>query len=142
MDYEKLADEMHQKLCDFKRIQNKMQIGKTMEGEIFVLLAIASQDDDLLPGKLREMIDISSARIANVLSSLEKKKFIIREIDKNDRRKILVRLTPEGKTFADEKHREIKSEVAGMLQKLGEHDAKEFVRILGKLSEIKPELRQ
>lgn len=139
VNYEKLADEMYQKMCAFKRMQSKMKIGKTTEGEMFVLFVIASHDNDLLPGELRDMIDISSARIANVLNSLEKKQFIVRDIDKNDRRKILIHLTPEGKTFVENKQREIRSEVAGMLQKLGEHDAKEFVRILGKLSDIKPD---
>jgi MarR family 2-MHQ and catechol resistance regulon transcriptional repressor len=51
---------------------------------------------------IKEMIDeleISAGRVTHILTSLEKKKYIIRRVDKTDKRNHLVDLTPESKKF-------------------------------------------
>ncbi|MFZ1289547.1 MAG: MarR family transcriptional regulator [Melioribacteraceae bacterium] len=51
---------------------------------------------------IKEMIDeleISAGRVTHILTSLEEKKYIIRRIDKTDKRNHLVDLTPESKKF-------------------------------------------
>ena len=39
---------------------------------------------------------MSTARIASILKSLEEKECIVREVDKKDKRKILVKITDKG----------------------------------------------
>src|SRR5262249_7765457 len=47
------------------------------------------------PGQLAELTGLTAGAITGVLDRLEKAKFIVREHDREDRRRILVRLTPE-----------------------------------------------
>lgn len=51
---------------------------------------------------IKQMIDeleISAGRVTHILTSLEKKNYIVRRIDNNDKRNHLVDLTPESRKF-------------------------------------------
>ena len=111
-------------------------MNEALKGEGFVLHYIASRDKDVLPGDISNEMDVSSARIAAALNSLENKGLITRRIDKNDRRKILVRITQTGKEVADQLYQDVVKSMAEMITLLGEQDAREYVRIVGKLAEI------
>lgn len=138
MDYSELAVEWLNGMQSLHRVKPQRNINEAMQGEAFVLNYVASHHDVVLPGEISQEMDVSSARIATALNSLEKKGLITRQIDLNDRRKILVGITKEGKEFADKHRQKILSVIAKMLELLGEHDAKEYVRIMKKLAEILP----
>ncbi|MCL2025138.1 MAG: MarR family transcriptional regulator [Coriobacteriia bacterium] len=97
---------------------------------------IAHYGGAVTPGQIGDVMNVSSARIAQTLNSIEKKGLITREIDVNDRRKVLVTLTPAGAKAAEEHLRTITELATKMLTLLGEEDAKEYVRITGKLADI------
>lgn len=109
-------------------------ISEAMHGEAFVLDYIADHGEEVIPSKIGQKMDVSSARVAQALNSIEGKDLITRHIDTNDRRKIIVRLTPKGKAQAERHRREMISMTAQMLELLGEEDAIEFVRITSKLA--------
>lgn len=81
-------------------------------------------------------MDISSARIAAALNSLDKKGLITRQIDTNDRRRILIELTPAGTDAAEQQSRTILEDTTKMFNLLGEQDAKEYVRITSRLAKL------
>ena len=89
-----------------------------------------------MPREISHEMGISSARIAGTLNGLERKGLITRQIDTSDRRRILVDLTPKGKTLVEERRQEALERVTKMFSKLGEHDAREYVRITAKLAEV------
>jgi DNA-binding MarR family transcriptional regulator len=70
------------------------------------------------------------------LNSLEEKGLITRRIDSDDRRKIIVEITPKGTEHIENLHREATENLKRLLMTIGEKDSKEFVRILGRLSEV------
>jgi DNA-binding MarR family transcriptional regulator len=54
---------------------------------------------------IKEMIDeleISAGRVTHILTSLEKKKYITRRVDKTDKRNHLVDLTPQSRKFINQ----------------------------------------
>ena len=54
---------------------------------------------------IKEMIDeldISAGRVTHILSSLERKNYIVRRIDKKDKRNRFVDLTPKSRKFINE----------------------------------------
>jgi DNA-binding MarR family transcriptional regulator len=106
-----------------------------MQGESFVLHYILHHEDSVLPSEICKIMGISSARIAAALNGLESKGVITRRIDTSDRRRILVDLTPKGKAMAEEQRQEMLENTSKMLSFLGEDDAKEYVRLTGKLAE-------
>lgn len=81
----------------------------------------------------------TSARIAAALNSLEKKGLILRRIDAEDRRRILIDLTDAGREHVHKQNQMMMNFVTNMLKYLGEDDAKEYIRIMKKLADRNPE---
>ena len=133
MDYTELAKQFINISYQFARDQRQQIIDEATHGESFVLIILSQKSGSVLPSEISSEMSISSARVAAALNSLENKGLITRQIDKSDRRKILVDLTPAGRTLAQERVQAIIHEATQILMMLGEEDAKELVRILGKL---------
>lgn len=136
MDYLKLANELLRKMRSLQRAQPQKRINEFLQGEAFVIQYIARQDSNVLPSEISNEMNISSARIAAALNNLEGKGLITRQIDKSDRRRVLVSLTKAGEELAEEYYQMALEETAGILGYLGERDAKEYVRIMGRLADM------
>jgi DNA-binding MarR family transcriptional regulator len=119
-----------------RKTSPQKKIAESMQGEIFVLKYLFRKGDTVVPGDISDTMGISSARTAAALNNLEHKGFVTREIDKDDRRRILVKITPEGKAFAQKHLQDVIQNTAEMLSLLGEEDAKEYIRITEKLADI------
>jgi MarR family transcriptional regulator, organic hydroperoxide resistance regulator len=135
MDYKELAAEFLQNMYLFHKDKQHKKTDEFLQGGAFILQYLYMRKDNVLPSEISNEMSISTARIAAALGNLESKGLINREIDKNDRRQILVSLTPEGIENAKKHQQEVEKDVMEMLQCLGEHDAREYVRIIGKLAE-------
>ena len=135
MDYTELALELLNNMQLLHKAKQKRHMSEVMQGETFVLNFLALREDDVLPGEISSEMEVSSARVAATLNSLEKKGLITRQIDRNNRRKILVSITQEGKELAEERYRVLLEKAVATLKYLGEYDAKEYVRIMGRLAE-------
>lgn len=133
MEYTKLAELFMEKITGIKKIMSSNDISKSTHGEMYVLLYLLKQNRDVMPNEISKEMNISTARIANVLNSLENKKLITRVINKKDRRKILVKITEHGKVTAEEKLKQYTEVTTKILESLGKDDAKKFIEILDKL---------
>ena len=107
-----------------------------LHGEIFILDYLERKNDTVLPGELSVMMHDSSARTAIALRNLEQKGYIERDIDKTDRRKILVSITEEGRKLAREERERILQRMTQIVDELGEDDVREYIRIVGRIIEI------
>lgn len=142
MDYHALALEFMEKMYLLRQAKPQKQMGKSMQGECFVLQYVAHRNGSVVPGEIRNIMGISSARIAAALNSLERKGLVNRDIDPSDRRRVLVNLTPKGKETAKIHNRELYEKTVKMLHLLGEEDAREYVRITGRLAELLPKMKE
>ena len=136
MDYPALAATLLENMQALRKAKPQKHIDESLHGEAFVLHYIANHDDDVLPSEISSEMGVSSARIAAALNRLEGKGLITRQIDLSDRRKILVGITPEGKALAEKQQQAVLGGAAKMLTLLGEHDAKEYVRLTSRVAEI------
>ena len=136
MDYTNLSKEFLQTMYKFYQVRSQQLINNAMHGEAFALNYIASHDNATIPSDIKNAMSISSARIATVLNSLEDKGLIIRQIDSRDRRRTILKLTPLGEKKAEESSQELQNLAKQMLEYLGEDDAKNCIRIIGKLAEM------
>jgi len=139
MDYVTLAEEFIERTQSLNKASTQKFIDKALKGESLVLQCIARHGREVLPGEIGVEINVSSARIAQTLNSMEEKGLIARRIDRDDRRRILVSLTEQGKGLAEKHQRFMIDTIAKMLGLLGERDATEYVRITGRLAELVPE---
>ncbi|MDR0798105.1 MAG: MarR family transcriptional regulator, partial [Nitrososphaerota archaeon] len=136
VDYTALAVEFLGKTQLIMKDKLNKFIDEAVQGEGFVLQYISLHNGCVFPGEIGHAMSVSTARIATVLNSLEKKGLITRQIDASDRRKILVKITPEGKLLAAKNCRNAVDVLEKRFVLLGERDAKEYVRIVGRLVEI------
>ena len=136
MEYAASAIELFDKMQSLLKIKPQKSMIEAMQGEAFVLHYVSRRGGNVLPGEISQEMDVSSARIAAALNSLEKKGLIIREIDRSDRRQILVAITQKGKNAAEDHYRTVLGIAGQMLELLGEDDAKDYVRIMKKLAEV------
>ena len=118
------------------------QIGKHAQGECFVLRCLARSAKPLLPSDLSNLAQSSTARIAVVLNTLEKKGYITRAIDPSDRRRVLVSLTPAGAEYIQGVRRQLRQRMRVLLEELGEADAKEYLRITERILSITQRMAQ
>lgn len=81
-------------------------------------------------GELASRMGISSGRIANILSSLDRKKYIERRRSSRDRRQINVSLTQKGSDHIHHVYENAKNSHILLLQKMGEEDAEDFIRLM------------
>jgi DNA-binding MarR family transcriptional regulator len=110
-------------------------VARVGDAQLFVL-HVLSHDGQMTAGDLASRCHVADPTMSKTLNHLEANGLITRQIDKNDRRRILVSLTPEGETIAKEHEQEVVKNVSQMLERLGEHDAKEYVRIVSRLAEF------
>ena len=136
MDFAQLAAELLQEMRMLNRASAHKKMTEYMQGESFALRYIAYSGGDVLPGELSSAMRCSSARVAAALNSLESKGLITRQIDTRNRRRILVRVTQAGRELAAEHQQMVTESAERMLRMLGEQDAREYVRITGKLAEL------
>ena len=136
MDYSRLARELSETIHVISKIMHPKKLSDLFMGESFILHYLGFNGGTVLPNEISSAMSISTARVAAVLNKLEGKGLIIREIDKSDRRKILVTLTDEGRAVSEEKKKKVLSETERLLRLLGDKDATELVRISEKLKQL------
>ena len=119
---------MHQHVSRF--------VDQAMSGEMAVMRALMLAGGSLTPSELANRAWVSSARIANILRTLEAKGWVEREHSKTDRRRVHVTVTDKGRQDLEIKRREFEDRTAAFLEQLGETDTQEMVRLLRRLNEI------
>lgn len=139
MDYESLARDFLAVMYLMRGRNAQKQVSDSVHGENFVLSYISEQEGNVIPSDISNAMGTTSARIAAVLNRLEGKGLISRRIDAEDRRRILIDLTADGRERVHKHHQMIIGHITKMLEYLGENDAKEYIRIMKKLADRSPE---
>lgn len=110
-----------------------------MEGMILFYLDHNLSEENTLGIKVSSItkdLNIPKPTTSKILNSLEERGYILRKIDRSDRRVTYISMTEEGYACI-KKIRTIRDQfVNDLLNKLGEHDAKELIRIIDKLYRI------
>ncbi|MCI1665481.1 MAG: MarR family transcriptional regulator [Atopobiaceae bacterium] len=91
---------------------------------------LASQDHPVTPSELAERSNVTSARVTNVLNSLESRGAISRKHSETDRRVVEVSITDEGRDLVEKGYRETMALTTSFLTELGEQDSRDLVRVV------------
>ena len=113
-----------------------------MHGEMFILDYLERIDRNVMPGELSNKTGGSSARTAIALRNLEQKGYIRRDIDKSDRRKIIVSLTDEGRRLTLEEREAVLRRMKAIVDALGESDVREYIRIVARVAEVSDKINR
>ncbi len=104
-----------------------------LKGETPVLCHIA-ETGKITPTELARKFSLTTARIAMILNHLEKKNWIRRVHDTEDRRKVYIYPTDAGQKQAQVKMKELHQKLSEVLEALGEEDGKEYMRLTQKVA--------
>ncbi len=133
MKKEELMSDIISVLSDLSKKNILSIFQSNLKGENFLLAHLFESGGESTPGRLAEFLNVSAARIAAILRSLENKSLIERFIDGNDKRHVIVKLTEQGKERVNSIRNEMIHHASETLENLGEEDSAELVRILKKI---------
>lgn len=102
-------------------------------GMYFVLKVLSDADGDISAGNISEVLNVTTARTAVLLSTLEKKGFITKSKSSEDARKTIVRITESGEAALEERRVLLFGMVDSLLGKLSKGEIKDLYKILQKL---------
>ena len=108
-------------------------------GEIGVLSMLGFDQNPVTAGELSEKLNVTTARIARILNSLESKQYIRRKNDRTDRRKTFVTITKKGKELADSTKKEIMDkiiQVIQVIQEVGYDEIQAYISIVLKIRSV------
>lgn len=136
---DELTDQLIHQL-DLHPHMRQDNMSANMRGEASVMRLLGATQTPISAGELSSRLNMRTSRIAAVLNALERKGIIVRGTDGQDRRRVMVSLTPEGERIHMERSTEHRACILQILTALGERDAEDFVRVLTRLLDILPEL--
>lgn len=90
---------------------------------------------------LTQKLCITKPATSKMLNLLEEKELIERSSNKNDRRVVYVKLTEKGEEFLKLQDEKLENFVYKMVEKMGEEDTDNLIRLLGKLYDVIEELQ-
>ena len=120
----------------FQIVGNKKNASliESLRGENAVLTWLVRQEEDVHPGDLAEKLSLVPGRMTDILKTLEKKGLIRRERDPEDRRRVLVRITPKGARSVTERREQIRVQYSGLYEALGLDDTVKLIELLHKVN--------
>lgn len=132
-----MNNEILEQIFNELRIRSKHSLIDSLnefnKGEIGVLSYLMFDCDGVSAGCLSNQLNVSTARIASILNSLEDKKYIKRISDNNDKRKTIVYITNNGKELVNQCKKEILNKINNVLNDIGIEDIKRYINISNKI---------
>ncbi len=133
MDYTLVEKEM-EIVCKSQNWRKLVRLIDDGYKGMFVILKILQESDKgVVAGEIAKKMNVSTARVASALNSLEKKGYIERKSEKSDGRKVVIFLTEQGKTALTERKKHISNVVSCMFDNISKEETKEFFSLLNKL---------
>ena len=142
-----LRDRLMHAMFRFKKVGMIFPPGLDIHmGELFVMRNVDGNmpcpEHNSPVSDMPKHLMISKPAMSQLLNGLEKKGYIVREIDKADRRKIEVKLTPKGqetlvstKDYADKMFDTV-------IARFGEENALQLLELFTRLTDISEEVKQ
>lgn len=107
-----------------------------LKGEDLFLVVLDEMGGMSTPSKLAEYTDFTPARLSAIIKSLESKGYIVRQQDELDKRCSIIEITEKGGFNSRQiKEAAVKNSLE-IIEKLGEKDSLEFLRLMKKLFDI------
>ena len=136
---ERLAEEIFQKFNDAHGEAFFSEIDRSQQGEIFVLSYLTRLEEDCTAGQIAKYMDVSTARVAVILNSLEKKGFIEKKKDLNDKRKTIVHVTEKGMCSVLEKKERFYDLIETIIDQVGIEKINAFIETMREISGVAEE---
>lgn len=115
------------------------QVEESQKGVGFILRYLVKSDGEVIAGDFAREMNVSTARIAALLKTMEKNGWVTRHNSSSDARRTVVAVTPAGRGRAGEIREQILQKIELLLEKVGKEDLEEFIRISHRIKEAMTE---
>ena len=102
-------------------------------GQDRILIYLYKENDHILVGDLTNELQMSTGRIANILKELERKGYILRIQQREDKRKYEVCLTKSGENYCRELYADMVANHRALMEQLGETDGEQLLKLSEKV---------
>lgn len=136
MNYHEAAEELMRNQLMYSKQLCKIAKVIASRGEDIALLLLRDKNDTMYVGDFTIALGLTTGRVTNLLKQMERKGYITRIPDIEDRRKICIRLTEVGISYADRAHDRMLKDYICLMKALGESDAEQLVRVLKQGAEL------
>ena len=136
MNYHEAAEELIRTQIMYSKQLCKIADIIASRGADLALLLLHSRNDAVYAGEFTTALGLTTGRVANLLKQMERKGYITRIPDTEDRRKICISLTETGIACAAEAHDRMLKDYVWLLEGLGEQDSRQFIRVLRQGAEL------
>lgn len=117
-----------------RRLTKELARRADLTGPQLTVVKMLEQIGDLSLSELSERIRAQNSTVTGIIDRMERENLVVRERSKEDRRVVYIRLTPKGKKLAEEIPIEPMEVFRGALESLTASEARDLVRILGKVA--------
>lgn len=136
MDKDIITNKLVDQLYNLYTSKNMSKFFEFCQGEKKALLELSLSKRDITPTDLRKKLNVSKQRITFIINSLKDKKYITLQMDENDRRKIIIKLSKTGKKYIDKESELILNEVKKELEKFTIEDLEQLTNFLSKFNDV------
>lgn len=123
-DFLEFSALFHQKISPM--LNNNISINYSCNKNQNKALMILRRRDKITPTMLGKCLDMRKGSLTTLLDSLENMNLVFREADGNDRRKMWIYLTEEGKEYVDSQMLQYEKIITQALESLGDKDVDNF----------------
>jgi DNA-binding MarR family transcriptional regulator len=85
---------------------------------------------------MHKTLAVSKAAVSQMLGSLEKRGYIQREIDPDNRRKIIITLTKKGKAAVDKTKKKMDTLISLIVTQFGEENSRNIIELLNRFVQV------
>lgn len=107
--------------------------------EMFILEKVSEEGIGVT--EIQNDLSVTKPAVSQILNILEHKGLILRHTDPVDRRKVTVTLTEAGKLIKAKKHQHVNHIMDLTIERLGEDNTRELIRLMKLLAEISNEIK-
>lgn len=137
MDNEDLRYRLIGSLEKIYYMEEFTQLIEFLQGELYVLQYLdTNKSETNNPSVLSDQLHISRPRITAAISALRKKGYVEAVTSDQDRRKVFVSITDEGRRFLEGKREKVVDSFQEFIQSIGEENTLELIRIIDLTAEL------
>lgn len=103
---------------------------------MFLVYHLPDDSLGLQPSELGRMLRLTRPTITSMVNSLEEQGYVVRIDDEEDRRVVFVRPTERGVELVSRARVSFSTNIAELIEFLGEKDAQELIRIMAKVRQF------
>lgn len=124
-------------LSEFRRLhKHKSPISDLTHSETMVLFCIKNyvetHEIGIKTSELSNILNVASPTITQQVNSLERRGFVERNVDKEDRRAVRIKVTEKGEEVFKKASEEFEASINGLVEYLGSDQSEQLANLLSK----------